>query len=220
MATYDVSIHDERGDANDEAVQTAIEVGRVLGPVFTLKPDTKAPSIEDGFYAARSRQDDILDMARTRPGHLWALRTGKTSGVVVIDADSDEALEYMQGRFGEPHVRTTRGGHWYFRHPGSGKVKSVAKIGKKSDELPTDLDRKGDGGYVGIPPLGNKSWVDGIPDKSALPLLPDDLCGRGKPDHASPSCADGTVNAAAADALTAKIPANGRHDFMLMLAGV
>src|SRR5215208_1492804 len=124
MMTYDVIIYDERGDANDEAVQTAIEVGRVLGPVFTLKPDTKVPSIEDGFYAARARQDDILDMARTRPGHLWALRTGKASGVVVIDADDDEALEYMQERLGDPHVYTTRGGHYYFGHPG-GKIASL-----------------------------------------------------------------------------------------------
>lgn len=200
-----------------DAVSTAIEVGRKIGPVFTLKPKTKAPSIEDGFYAARSRQDDILDMASTRPGHLWALRTGRASGVVVIDADSAEAYEYMQGRFGAPHVSTTRGGHWYFRHPGGGKVASVVKIGKNSDDLPTDLDRKADGGYVGIPPLGNKSWVDGIPDKHALSALPDDLRGRGTITSAAH---DGMVNADAADAITAEIPPNGRHNLMLMVTGV
>jgi len=200
-----------------DAVGTAIEVGRTIGPVFTLKPDTKAPSIEDGFYAARSRQDDILDMASTRPGHLWALRTGRASGIVAIDADSAEAYEYMQGRFGAPHVSTTRGGHWYFRHPGGGKVASVVKIGKNSDELPTDLDRKADGGYVGIPPLGNKSWVYGIPDKHALSVLPDDLRGQGTVTSAAH---DGTVNADAANAIAVEIPPNGRHDLMLVLSGV
>ncbi len=59
---------------------------------------------------------------------------------------------------------TKRGGHWYFRHPKNGKV--------SSKPLGEGLDRKGDGGYVVAPPSTDKTWTDGIPDRSELPLLP------------------------------------------------
>src|SRR5215210_6967660 len=149
---------------HDQAVQTAIDVGRNIGPVFTLKPATKKPSVAGGFYAGKRREPDILEMADTRPMHLWALATGFTSGIVALDADTNEAYSYMEDRFGKPHVKTRRGGHWWFRHPGDGKVDSKGDIGRGSDDLPAGLDRKGDGGYVEIPtPHGTKSWTGGIP---------------------------------------------------------
>jgi hypothetical protein len=70
---YDVSMPAE-WDADNS--QVAMEVGEKIGPVFPLKPDTKKPSITGGFYAGKRRKRDILEMAATRPKHLWALATG------------------------------------------------------------------------------------------------------------------------------------------------
>jgi hypothetical protein len=173
VMTYDVSMPAE-WDADNS--QVAMEVGEKIGPVFPLNPDTKKPSITGGFYAGKRRKRDILEMAATRPKHLWALATGLPSGVVVIDADTDEAYAYMEDRFGKPHVKTRCGGHWWFRHPGDGKGISASDIGKGADDLPDGLDRKTDGGYVEIPSEhGTKTWTDGIPNPDDLPVLPENL---------------------------------------------
>jgi hypothetical protein len=195
----------------------ALDAARVLGPVFPLSPGTKQPSVADGFYAARDGKGDILEMARTRPGHLWALRTGKASGVVAIDADSDEAYAWMSDRFGPPHVRTRRGGHWYFKHPG-GKGTSTTEIGLGSDALPDALDRKTDGGYVEIPSEhGTKTWTNGLPNPDDLPDLPDDLNQKRAKAPALIGSAPGL--AGVVGELIAENGEGGRHELSLALAG-
>ena len=68
---------------------------------------------------------------------LWAFLTGAGSGIVVLDADTDEALHGLK-----PHVGTGRGvgGHIYVRHPGW-TVKTTSGV------LP-GLDVRGDGGLA------------------------------------------------------------------------
>jgi putative DNA primase/helicase len=69
--------------------------------------------------------------------------TGRISKIVVLDLDNDEAIAEAK-RLGLPHtptVRTGRGRHVYFRHPGSFDVPNAAGI------FP-GADIRGDGGYV------------------------------------------------------------------------
>jgi putative DNA primase/helicase len=128
----------------------------------------KIPTVEGGFYAATTDASQIAEwITEGRENHDVAFATGIVSGVVVVEADTPEAYERMEMKFGPPHVLTRRGGHWYFRHPKNGKVSSKSLGG--------GLDRKGDGGYVVAPPSTGKTWTDGIPDISALPLLPNKL---------------------------------------------
>lgn len=187
------------------------ELARRGYPVFPLSAQTKQPAVEGGFYAATTDLDTLAARAQDRPSCDWAMATGVQSGVVVIDADTPTAARLMADAYGPPDAETRRGAHWYFRHPQDGKVTSTRGF------LP-DLDRKGDGGYVAVPPSANKTWNFGIPDRGALPILPADLRGgkRGTADASH----GGTVNTDAADAIAAVMPAGGRHDLMLMLAGV
>ncbi|MEI6641925.1 MAG: bifunctional DNA primase/polymerase, partial [Novosphingobium sp.] len=69
--------------------------------------------------------------------------TGAVSGIVVLDLDSDDAIAEARRR-GLPSstivVKTARGEHWYFRHPG-GTIRNGTKIFPSADV-------RGDGGYV------------------------------------------------------------------------
>jgi hypothetical protein len=140
----------------------AADLAKVGYPVFPAK--WKAPSVETAFYAATT---DVTQVAawitEGREHHDVAFATGIVSGVVVVEADTLEAYKIMEEKYGSPQVLTKRGGHWYFRHPKNGRVSSRS--------LGDGLDRKGDGGYVIAPPSTDKSWTEGIPDRSALRLL-------------------------------------------------
>jgi len=69
--------------------------------------------------------------------------TGAVSGIVVLDLDSDDAIAEARRR-GLPSstilLKTARGEHWYFRHPG-GTIRNGTKIFPSADV-------RGDGGYV------------------------------------------------------------------------
>jgi hypothetical protein len=129
-------------------------------PVFPIW--NKIPSVEGGFYAATTDVSRVADwITEGREHHDVAFATGLPSQVVVVDADTPEAYADMARRHGTPHVKTKRGGHWYFRHPQDGKVTSRS--------IASGLDCKGDGGYVVAPPSRGRTWTNGIPDRDALP---------------------------------------------------
>ncbi len=136
-------------------------------PVFPVGPD-KQPSVAGGFYAATKDVSQIAAWIEDgRAEHDIAIPTGLVTLTVVIDADTTEACVETQKKYGEPHVKTKRGGHWYFAHPQDGRV--------KSREFAPGLDCKADGGYVVVPPSRNRTWTGGIPDPDTLPRLPENL---------------------------------------------
>jgi putative DNA primase/helicase len=136
-------------------------------PVFPVGLD-KEPSVRGGFYAATR---DISQIAawieEGRGDHDIAFPTGLPTLTVIIDADTAEAYARMVSAFGEPAVKTERGGHWYFAHPQDGKV--------TSRRFAPGLDCKADGGYVIVPPSRNRAWVGAVPDLGNLPSLSKDL---------------------------------------------
>ncbi len=89
--------------------------------------------------------------ARSWPG--VGIVTGQVSGLVVLDADSPEAEEELKrrGHPPTPMVRTARGMHLYFKHPG-GQLPTRIGLGE-------GLDLKGDGGYVAAPPTAHPTGV-------------------------------------------------------------
>lgn len=74
--------------------------------------------------------------------------TGAISGWVVLDADNAEAVEWVRqkGLATGYEVRTRRGRHFYFRHPGH-QVRNAKNLWNVKG-----LDLRGDGGYVLVPP--------------------------------------------------------------------
>jgi Bifunctional DNA primase/polymerase, N-terminal/Primase C terminal 1 (PriCT-1) len=184
---------DEKTTRREPTFWAAPDLAKVGYPVFPVGPD-KNPSVVGGFYAATMDLSQIAEwITEGRENHDIAFATGLVSSVVVIDADTTEAYEKMCAKHGEPHARTKRGGHWYFRHPQDGKVTSAP--------LEPGLDCKADGGYVVAPPSRNRSWTNGIPDLKSLPRLPKELrdsrglnAARGKHRNGSaPQAAGGEI---------------------------
>jgi putative DNA primase/helicase len=125
---------------------------------------------------------------------------------VVIDADTTDAYAKMEERYGVPHVRTKRGGHWYFRHPQDGKV--------TSRKIASGLDCKADGGYVVVPPSRNRTWTYGIPDLDTLPTLPKELKRRLREERAGEQGHCGVTGP-----VGEIIPDGNRNDTLTSLAG-
>jgi len=171
-------------------------------PTFPIGRD-KQPSVAGGFYAATTDLSQLAEWIEEGRGeHDVAFATGLPSGVVVIDADTPKTYAWMLRHCGEPHVKTKRGGHWYFRHPQDGKVISTA--------LGAGLDCKGDGGYVLAPPSLGRTWTDGIPDRVVLPKLPDKL----RPKAATPGGSNGS-----GDYVGDAIPDGARNKTLTSLGG-
>jgi hypothetical protein len=80
------------------------------------------------------------------PDRNIALLTGRISGLVVVDADDDRAMDLVESTCDETPVRiiTARGCHYWFQHPG-GHIKS----GRVLDDPPVDI--KADGGMATAP---------------------------------------------------------------------
>jgi putative DNA primase/helicase len=73
----------------------------------------------------------------------YGVQCGQRSGVFVVDADSEGAIRWLEGR-GMPEtftIQSARGLHWYFLHPGF-KVRNSVK------EIAPGVDVRGDGGQV------------------------------------------------------------------------
>jgi hypothetical protein len=82
--------------------------------------------------------------------------TGAISGIVVVDCDNEEALTSAlteHDLFSMLGVKTTRGQHLYFKHPGNGTIVQN-KVGGDGRDWPDlrGFDLRGDGGYVLLPP--------------------------------------------------------------------
>jgi Bifunctional DNA primase/polymerase, N-terminal len=192
----------------------ATELAKAGYGVFPVRD--KAPSVEGGFYAATTDVSQVAEwIAEGREHHEAAFATGIVSGVVVIDADTPEAYAKMEEEYGEPHVKTGRGGHWYFGHPRKGKI--------PSGPLAEGLDRKGDGGYVVAPPSRGRTWTNGIPDREALPVLPPELGEKPKPRKDGGRAATPEEHGRAVEAISrhvAGIPQGNRHEHLKHLCGV
>lgn len=103
--------------------------------------------------------------------------TGRISGLVAIDIDSDQGEEALKKLLGDipktPLSKTPKGMHLFFKHPGNGI--HLNNFARKLD----GLDFRGDGGFVVCPPSvganGNKyHWINSIFD-TPLPPLPQKL---------------------------------------------
>jgi len=124
--------------------------------------------------------------------------TGKISGLVVFDLDSEHAVQYAEDEGGfpdNPKVKNGKGYHHYLRYPGFEVRNDVKK------EL--DIDIRADGGYVVAPP----SWmIDYLEDVANSPSKP----AKEKPPKTSES-PDTESKPAAVDAY-ADILKNGAQE--------
>ncbi|MFI7547264.1 bifunctional DNA primase/polymerase [Actinoplanes sp. NPDC049599] len=135
-----------------------------------------------GFYAATTDPDRIAAMVAAIPRGLLAIRTGRGSGLVVIDIDPRNGGRILPELM--PPTRCARSGdngwHLYYRHPG----------GTLAAELHghAGIDVKADGGYVVAPPSVHPDtgrsyrWVG----DRAMVEMPPPLLAACRPAEAAP----------------------------------
>ena len=136
-------------------LQTIVEKGLPIFPCNSLKK----PITINGFYDATTDRQKIQEWANKHPGCLWAMPTGKKTGITVLDIDPRHGGHISIENFNipnTPYVKTGGGGwHYYFKY--SPKCKSG------SDTIAPGLDIRNDGAYVVIPPSKTDNpytWCD------------------------------------------------------------
>jgi hypothetical protein len=141
---------------------------------FPLRPAGKAPITRRGLHDATRDPAQIARWADEYPTANIGVRTGRESGLVVLDVDGDdgfESLRALERQHGElPRTATVKtprgGGHYYFAHPGGEVPCSAGRLG-------VGLDVRGDGGYVVAPPSVGPNGVHYEPDEVApIVMLP------------------------------------------------
>ena len=124
--------------------------------VFPCRSRAKVPATEHGFYDAVKDRDKVAALWSGRIDSNVAIRTGKESGIVVLDKDprnggndSLSKLERIHGKLPEtPTAQSGRGDggeHYYFKYPDDG-------LPVPKQTLAPGLDILSDGGYVMAPP--------------------------------------------------------------------
>lgn len=119
---------------------------------FPLRPRSKRPAIEswDAYKERLPTEDEIDEWEATLPADCnVAAVCGGVSRLVVLDADSDDAIAFckVHGLQSPVQVRTSRGVHYWFRPPLHGQP--VAKVGKLFGRA--DLQLQGEKSYVVAP---------------------------------------------------------------------
>jgi len=159
------------------AALTYIEAGFSVIPV---NPKNKRPLLETWaeFQRRRPGKAEVISWWGLHPKAMIGIVTGKISGISVIDCDSQEAWERVQGMLPDslvtPIAKTPRGYHLYFAHEEG--------LTTKAEILP-GVDSRSDGGYIIAPPSirqdgGTYTWVEGLDIKEvARARLPGDLLG-------------------------------------------
>lgn len=116
--------------------------------VIPLLAKDKKPAISWAEYQKRRPTRDELRTWFSEGDYNIGIVTGKISGIVVVDLDSEEALKYVEDHNfpPAPMVKTGKGYHLYYKHPKDREVRNF----QKRDDLP-GIDIRGDGGYVMAP---------------------------------------------------------------------
>ena len=152
----------------DRLYEAALEYLDKGFSIIPISIDSKVPlNTWREFQTRQPTYEEVTDWFEngvpTQSGHRIklfniGLVTGAVSGVVVVDADNQKALDYCKdnGLVTAFSVRTTRGKHYYYSHPG-GTARFGNKAGSNALHDPDwphvdGLDFRGDGGYVVLPP--------------------------------------------------------------------
>jgi hypothetical protein len=143
------------GHSLSELGQKAVTCARAGWYVFPIAPETKRPQTRHGLLDATIDVERIVAWWSKHPDSNLGVRTGKESGLVVVDVDRKNdgiaslatlCLERGREWMETLTIDTPSGGqHLYFEHPGT-EIRNSASL------LADGIDVRGDGGYVVRPP--------------------------------------------------------------------
>src|SRR4029077_8704429 len=101
-----------------QSITEALQAFGLYG--FPLDPDNKLPLVPWKHLQEMPPTDaEVLDWCERFPDAGIGIPTGAATGLLVVDADSADAIEWLEIR-GMPDtwlVRTRRGLHYYFAWP-------------------------------------------------------------------------------------------------------
>ena len=134
-------------------LEAALSYAELGWSVFPLKPKQKTPMIKWSPCQKKPLKKDELEKYWTQWPHAnIGLATGEVSGVIVIDIDSSHGEAVYISEFGNIpgtiRQKTGKKGamQLFFRHPKDGyRYKNTVRT-------LDDIDTRGDGGYVVLPP--------------------------------------------------------------------
>jgi len=142
--------------------------------IFPVQQNKKPVIKWKGFQENKHTADELSEWKKTK--HNIAIATGVLSDLVIVDADSAEAVRELEALNSDgvkvPLVRTPRGGrHYYCRYP-TELPGNQANRGKSEK-----IDLRSEGGYALAPPGrtkdGKYEWDEELNlDKVPIPLMP------------------------------------------------
>lgn len=136
-----------------DVASAALALARRGRLVLPCAPRSKRPLTTHGLLDASTDPRVIARWFGRWPAANLAVRTGRESGLVVLDVDGEagiESLRELEREHGDlpatASVCTPRGGqHFYFAHPGVEVPNSAGTVGGA-------IDVRGENGYVLVPP--------------------------------------------------------------------
>lgn len=148
-------------------------------PAIPSNPKTKAPLVKWVEYQTRlPTKEETIEMFSRFPGCMVAMVTGNISGIMVVDADSEEAIKRIEDTLPETFESiisvSPRGGRHYFFKSTNGWQTKAGVLDK--------VDIRANGGIIITPPSrrddgGQYSWLTCIDfKKEALQEMPVGLC--------------------------------------------
>jgi len=136
----------------NKLVEAALSYANKGYYVFPCKVKSKEPATPNGFKDATTDEEVIREWWRREPNYNIGIRTGPSSGLLVIDVDGEDGkrtqIEWRQGEGKQlPYtatVKTSNGTHVYLKHPGIAVGNTIKRV--------PGIDVREDGGYVLAPP--------------------------------------------------------------------
>lgn len=189
--------------------------------VFPLKHKSKKPAIEwDPCQETAHTAEFVSDWWEHHPGCNIGIACGKVSNLVVVDADSEEAVKWVEKNYIKTpvKVRTHRGYHYYYKYP-EGQEAWLKAEQKWHKDLKDHVDVQIYGFYV----VGPNSIH---PDDGSTYTMLEELPGAWTDDYVpelqyavDPQSAQGGIDLERAYTELPKIKKGGRHDAILRQVG-
>lgn len=168
-------------DRGMEILEAALQYAARGWPVLPLRPRGKEPLVTHGLQDATTDAETIRGWWAQWPDANVGVRTGRESGLVVIDVDElkggDDSLRHLcngRGIPDTPESLTGAGRHIWLKHPTDKIIRNRVELADSPG-----LDVRADGGYVVAPPSvhpnGKVYLWEASSDPQTVPLaeLPD-----------------------------------------------
>ena len=168
--------------------------------VIPIEQGGKKPLVKWAQYQnRRASEEEVRQWYTKDPDAGVAIVSGPISGIVVVDVDGKKGMDSLKSlglddaKLRTPTVKTGKGFHMYFKHPGHRVNNSAGKI------MP-GIDIRGDGGYVVAPPSRHQNgqqydWIREF-ELGAIPLadLPPAFLGSSEGVQTLQATTNGSVS--------------------------